>query len=74
MCDNKKEEVTDNESIISDSCWKENYKGDSRKWLLRDITPNSLSGVTSMMKESYQYPENLRETEIGNVPLNNLPF
>lgn len=64
MCD-KEEKDADNESIISDRCWKETYKGDSRKWLLRGVTPNSLQGVTSNMKESYQYPENFRQTEIG---------
>lgn len=62
MCD--KQEENDAESVISDSCWKETYKGDSRKWLLRDVTPNSLKGVTSAMKEHYQYPES-SHGEIG---------
>lgn len=59
------EEENDKDSIISDRCWKETYKGASRKWILRDKTPNSLSGVMSAMKETYQYPERLRDTEIG---------
>lgn len=67
MCDVEKEDAkdTDVDSIISDRCWKETYKGDSRKWLLRDVTRNSLQGAMSAMKESYQYPEQIHQPEIG---------
>lgn len=48
---------TDNESL-EERCWQEEYKGDSRKWLIRDASAKHPRGsLCSAMKESYLYPE-----------------
>ncbi|KAK9880230.1 hypothetical protein WA026_010104 [Henosepilachna vigintioctopunctata] len=50
-------EIQDDDSIISEKFWKENHRGDSRKWLMRDgqkkIPPYR---IYSTMKASYRLP------------------
>jgi len=58
---------TDNESL-EERCWQEEYKGDSRKWLIRDASAKHPRGpLCSAMKESYLYPEreNSDENNLG---------
>ncbi|KAL1490804.1 hypothetical protein ABEB36_013438 [Hypothenemus hampei] len=56
-CDKSKIEADDNESLL-EKCWQEEYKGDSRKWLIRDASAKTPpSPLCSTMKESYLYPE-----------------
>lgn len=59
MCkkENAKNEVEDKDSIVSDRCFEEMYKGDSRKWLLRDRSVRKGNPPTiSTMKDEYRYP------------------
>lgn len=47
----------DDDSIVSEKCWQENHRGDSRKWLMRDgSTKTSNAGLMSTMKATYPYP------------------
>lgn len=48
----------DKDSVISDRCWEEKYRGDSRKWLTRDSSTKKSRGmICSAMKESFMVPE-----------------
>ncbi|XP_044756881.1 uncharacterized protein LOC123315297 [Coccinella septempunctata] len=51
-------EQKDDDSVISERCWQENHRGDSRKWLMRDgqkkIPPHR---IYSTMRASYSPPE-----------------
>lgn len=50
-------EEQDDDSII-DKCWVAKYKGDSRKWLIRDGSYKKQRGpLMSSMKASFTYPE-----------------
>ena len=54
-CDENK--TKDDDSIISERCWTENYRGDSRKWLIRDgCTSHSQTKWLSTMKSTYPFP------------------
>lgn len=49
--------IKDDDSVLSDRCWEEMYKGDSRKWLIRDGSRQKIdSTLCSTMKATYQYP------------------
>lgn len=49
--------IKDDDSVLSDRCWEEKYKGDSRKWLIRDASRQKIdSTLCSTMKATYQYP------------------
>ncbi|XP_066253537.1 uncharacterized protein [Euwallacea similis] len=58
----------DNNESLEEKCWQEEYKGHSRKWLIRDASAKSPQGpLCSTMKESYLYPEreNTDEKNMG---------
>lgn len=59
--------IKDDDSVISDRCWQEIHRGDSRKWLIRDASRQKMdSTVCSTMKSSYLYPvEEKREGVVG---------
>lgn len=67
QCGEKKDE--DKDSVVSDRCWEEIYKGDSRKWLLRDGSTKKSENVVSTMKDTYLYPHH-EDQVIGNFVLN----
>ncbi|XP_050310754.1 uncharacterized protein LOC126746503 [Anthonomus grandis grandis] len=55
----------DNERLL-EKCWREDYKGASRKWLIRDasgMVPRA--PLCSTMKESYVYPTEKDDKPIG---------
>lgn len=55
---NETDNTKDDDSVISDRCWEEKYKGDSRRWLIRDASRQKTdSSVSSTMKDTYLYPE-----------------
>lgn len=67
-CDDKRESETDDNERLMERCWQEQYKGASRKWLIRDASTKLPQGpLCSTMKESYIYPErgNWGEENIG---------
>lgn len=52
--DNESDCITDDNN--SEKCWKEKYKGESRKWLIRDASPKiPCEPISSTMKESYRH-------------------
>lgn len=56
MCDEKKS-IKDDDSVVSERCWQEMHRGDSRKWLIRDASRQKMdSSVCSTMKATYPYP------------------
>ncbi|CAG9768857.1 unnamed protein product [Ceutorhynchus assimilis] len=60
-------ETEENESLL-EKCWVEEYKGDSRKWLIRDASSKLPHGLLcSTMKESYPCPvqEKSNENDMG---------
>lgn len=59
--------VKDDDSVVSEKCWKETYRGDSRKWLMRDESrKNSDSRLKSTMKATFSYPfSNVESNHIG---------
>lgn len=73
MCDSYEEDMDcspveeDTGSVISERCWEEKYRGDSRKWLVRDgSTKKSRGEISSCTRESFQMPENDERPFIGN--------
>ncbi|KAB0800664.1 hypothetical protein PPYR_06403 [Photinus pyralis] len=60
---NKIEE--DKDSVVSDRCWEEKHKGDSRKWLIRDGSRRNSSGQASVMRADYIFPESDERYFIG---------
>lgn len=55
-CDDSKI-IRDDDSVLSERCWEEKYKGDSRKWLIRDGSRQKIdTSLCSTMKDTYQYP------------------
>lgn len=55
-CDDSKI-IKDDDSVLSERCWEEKYRGDSRKWLIRDGSRQKIdSFMCSTMKDTYQYP------------------
>ncbi|KAL3277428.1 hypothetical protein HHI36_012776 [Cryptolaemus montrouzieri] len=50
-------ELKDDDSIISERCWRENHRGDSRKWLTSDGQPKiPAHRIYSTMKATYRPP------------------
>ncbi|KAH1022441.1 uncharacterized protein LOC109534202 [Dendroctonus ponderosae] len=48
---------TDSLESLQAKCWQETYKGESRKWLIRDASGKSPQGpLCSTMKETYVSP------------------
>lgn len=48
----------DDEDSLRDRCFEESYRGDSRKWLIRDGSKGkSLLPITSTMKSSFDVPD-----------------
>lgn len=58
---------------LQEKCWQETYKGESRKWLIRDASGKFPRGpLSSTMKETYVCPskedsdgKNMGETKLG---------
>ncbi|XP_045467376.1 uncharacterized protein LOC123675878 [Harmonia axyridis] len=51
-------EQKDDDSIISERCWRENHRGDSRKWLMRDGQAKvAAHRIYSTMRATYTPPE-----------------
>lgn len=64
-CDDSKI-VRDDDSVLSDRCWEEKYKGDSRKWLIRDGSRQKIeSFLCSTMKDTYRCPLQEDHQSIG---------
>lgn len=54
---NENTNIKEDDSAVSEKCWQENRRGDSRKWLIRDGSNKNLnSDLQSTMKASYTYP------------------
>ncbi|CAH1374119.1 hypothetical protein MTP99_015496 [Tenebrio molitor] len=53
----------DDDSVVSERFWKENHRGDSRKWLLRDGYRKKSGRVMSTMKATYPYPAAQEEVQ-----------
>lgn len=50
--------IKDDDSIMSERCWKEMYRGDSRKWLIRDASRQKIdSSVCSTTKATFPHPD-----------------
>lgn len=62
--------IKDDDSVLSDRCWEEQYKGDSRKWLIRDASRQKIdSTLCSTMKATYQHPyqDDTKQEFVGNI-------
>ncbi|KAJ8915217.1 hypothetical protein NQ315_015440 [Exocentrus adspersus] len=71
----EKQKGDEDEESLMEECWTAKYKGDSRKWLIRDGSYKNRRGpLMSSMKASYIYPlkedkdlENLVSTRMLTV-------
>ncbi|XP_074040507.1 uncharacterized protein [Leptinotarsa decemlineata] len=62
----EKQDIKDDDSLIEQQ-WFEKYKGDSRKWLIRDGSyKNVPERLCSTMKAAYTYPISEERSEIGS--------
>lgn len=55
-CGGEKVIIKDDDSLI-ERCWEEQYRGDSRKWLIRDGSyKNPRDPLCSTMQATYNFP------------------
>lgn len=61
-------ETKDDDSVISERCWQENHRGDSRKWLMKDGQKKiPARRIYSTMKASYSPPEEPEFQYVGKL-------
>lgn len=56
-CTERKFIEDDHDTVMTERCWKEMHRGNSRKWLIQDASQQKMnSSLCSTMKSCYQYP------------------